>query len=77
MYEVATASGRHAVVARRWWHPTDRRVARLAAKVLDQMEPLLEAEVRARSRNLLLYGPERPGLVNIVRDSIDRGHTLG
>lgn len=46
-YEVATASGRHFVVARRWWHPKDRRAARLAAKVLSHMEPRLEREARA------------------------------
>lgn len=55
-YAVATASGKIEVVARRWWHPADRRATRLAARMLSHLEPQIEADTARLVAQEVMYG---------------------
>lgn len=49
-------AGGYEVTARHWWSLNERRSARLAAKVLAHEAPKIDAEVRKRTRDAMLYG---------------------
>lgn len=49
-------AGRYEVVAKHWWSRQDRKTARLAARLLEHQAPAIDAEVRRRITDSMLYG---------------------
>jgi len=51
--------GGYIVTAKHWWSPRARKSARLAALLMEHEAPRIDAAVRERIKNYLLYGEDR------------------